>query len=309
MSVWITRFFSLLPPKLPSESRFRMTRPLAKTAISALFSAVYAFAFVYAIAPNSPLNAQDLFPDKALEAAVRWEVFEKRYNSEPIKAEDVKNISQVVARGKGVKSLEGLQHCKSLMKIDLANNEISDLSPIADLKQLQSIDLSGNQIENIAPLAGLKQSQYLQLSKNKIVDLAPIKDLTNLNSLYLNDNQIKSLEHVAALKKLWTLQAAGNPLENTSAVAELRGLKTLNLNGCGLKKVEFLKGIKELSLLMLDKNPIESLDPLVEVCEADTARRFAPFLRLYLDAKVAGDLNSAIERLKKVGVRINPEKR
>ncbi len=77
------------------------------------------------------------------------------------------NISQVIGKGKAIKSLEGLQHCKALMKIDLANNEISDLTPIAELKQLQSIDLSGNQIESLAPLTGLIQSQYLQLSKNK----------------------------------------------------------------------------------------------------------------------------------------------
>ena len=39
-------------------------------------------------------QAQDLFPDKALEASVRREVFEKRYNNDPITLEDVKNISQ-----------------------------------------------------------------------------------------------------------------------------------------------------------------------------------------------------------------------
>ena len=84
---------------------------------------------------------EDLIPDKNLEAAVRREVFEKRYNTDPLTADDVKNISQVVGKGKGIKSLEGLQNCKSLMKIDLEKNEIVDLSPIKDLKLLQSIDL------------------------------------------------------------------------------------------------------------------------------------------------------------------------
>jgi hypothetical protein len=88
--------------------------------------------------------AQDLFPDKGLEAVVRREVFEKRYNSEPLTADDVKNISQVIGKGKGIKSLEGLQHCKALMKLDLENNEIADLTPIKDLKLLQSIDWSGS---------------------------------------------------------------------------------------------------------------------------------------------------------------------
>ncbi len=104
---------------------------------------------------------QDVFPDKALEAVVRKEVFAKRYNTEPITAEDVKNISQVVGKGKGIKSLEGLQHCKSIMQIDLANNEIVDLAPLKDLKLVQLLDLSGNKIESIEPIAGLTNLQYL----------------------------------------------------------------------------------------------------------------------------------------------------
>jgi internalin A len=252
-------------------------------------------------------SAQDVFPDKALEAAVRWEVFEKRYNDQPITADDVKNISQVVGRGKGIKNLEGLQHCKVIMKIDLANNEIADLTPIANLKQVQFLDLSGNKVESIAPVAGLTQMQYFQLSKNQISDLAPIKDMVKMNSLYLNENKIKSVEPVAGLKKLWTLQLGGNPLEALPDLPELKGVETLNLKGCGLKKLDFIKDFKNLRLLMLDENPLETLAPLIESCEADTSRRFAPFLRLYVDAKQIESLGPEIERLRKVGVRINPE--
>lgn len=255
------------------------------------------------------IRAQDLFPDKALEAAVRWEVFEKRFNTEPIKAEDVKNISQVIGKGKGIKSLEGLQHCKALAKIDLANNEISDLNPISELKLLQSIDLSSNKIESIAPIAGLINSQYLQLSKNQIADLSPLKDMKNLNSLYITDNKFKSIDPILGSKKLWTLQVAGNPLESIASLAELKGLKTVNVRNCGLKKIDFVKDLKEISLLMMEQNPIESLNPLVESCEADTGRRFAPFLRLYVDTKLIGEQSEAIDRLKKVGVKINPEVR
>ena len=251
--------------------------------------------------------ASDLIPDKGLEAAIRWEVFEKRYNQEPLVADDLKNISQVIGRGKAIQSLEGIQHCKVLMKIDLANNEIVDLKPIADLKQLQSIDLSGNKIADIAPLSELVSLQYLQLTKNGVEDLSPLSNLKSMNSLYLSENKIKSLAAIAGLKKLWTLQVAKNPIEDASAIQDLPRLKTLNLNESGLKKLDFLKGTKELSLLMLDKNPLESLDPLVEVCSADTAKRFAPFLQLHLDPEVVANQAAAIEKLRESGVRINPE--
>ncbi|MEO1970265.1 MAG: hypothetical protein ABGX07_01850, partial [Pirellulaceae bacterium] len=70
---------------------------------------------------------QDLFPDKNLESVVRREVFAKRDNQEPLTEDDVKNISQVRGRGKGIKSLKGLEKCRSLALIELADNEIADL--------------------------------------------------------------------------------------------------------------------------------------------------------------------------------------
>lgn len=262
---------------------------------------------------STQLQAQDLFPDKGLEAAVRKEVFEKRYNAEPITADDVKNISQVIGKGKGIKSLEGLQHCKSLMKLDLENNEIADLGPIRELKLLQSIDLSGNKIESIEPLSQLLQSQYLQLSKNSISDLAALKEMKNLQSLYLAGNKIKSLEPIANLKKLWTLDVSGSPIENYASISQLKGLTTLNLKSTGLKDLEFVRPLTELKLLIVNDNPIENLVPLAESCEADAKaeRRFAPFLRMYIDAKIESDpaLAPLVQRLKAVGVRINPEKK
>src|SRR5215510_15321515 len=85
-----------------------------------------------------PVMADDLFPDKNLEEAVRQEVFEKRGKKEPLVEADVLNISQVRGKGKKIANLPGLEKCKSLALIELDNNEISDLAPLKDLKQLQS---------------------------------------------------------------------------------------------------------------------------------------------------------------------------
>jgi len=254
--------------------------------------------------------SQDLFPDKGFEAVVRKEVFEKRNNSEPLTAEDVKNVSQIVGKGKGIKSLEGIQHCKALMKIDLENNEISDLTQIQDLKQLQSIDIASNKIVSIIPLAGLVQLQYVHLSKNEIADISPLKDLANLRSIYMADNKIKSLEPLAGIKKAWTLHLAGNPIEDANAIGQMKSVDSINLKGCGLKEIGFVRTLKP-NFLMMAGNPISDFGPLVELVEADAQgdRRFAPFMRLYLDDAVLKDATnaSAFEKIRAAGVRINPE--
>ena len=253
---------------------------------------------------------EDLIPDKNLEAAVRKEVFEKRYNTEPLTADDVKNISQVVGKGKGIKNLEGLQYCKSLMKIDLEKNEIVDLSPIKELKLLQSIDLSSNRIETLEPIAELVKSQYLQLSKNAIVDLGPLAKMSNLRSLYIADNKIKSLEPIVGLKKMWSLDVSGNTIQDAAPLSQLKGLDSINLKGCGVKNIEFVRSLTP-NIMMLNGNPIADFSPLMEVCELDSKaeRRFAPFLRLYLDDTTLKEDShaAAIERLKTAGVKINPK--
>ncbi len=278
---------------------FSPARRIATVLLSLCATAHFPFAF-----------SDELIPDKNLEAVVRKEVFDKRYNTEPLTAEDVKNISQVVGKGKGIKSLEGLQNCKALMKIDLEKNEIVDLSPLKELKHLQYIDVASNKIEKLDPISGLVQSQYLQLSKNSIADLSPLRDMSNLRSLYLSENQIKSLEPVAGLKKVWTLDISGNPIEDTAPIGQMKGLDSINLKGCGIKSLEFVRTLNP-NFLMLTGNANLDLGPLVESCEADVKAegRFAPFLRLYLDdlqLKESSQSN-AIERLKAARVKINPK--
>ena len=255
-------------------------------------------------------QAQDLFPDKALEAAVRREVFEKRYNSDPITADDVKNISQVVAKGKGIKNLEGLQHCKALMKLDLEKNEITELAPIRELKLLQSVDLASNKIQSLEPLSQLTAIQYLHIANNAIEDIGPLRGMIKLQSLYAAGNKIKKLEPIFGLKKLWSMDVSGSPVEDLDGVSELRGLQTINLKGCNIKGLSFFKSMRECRLLILQENPEVDLTALIEACEADAKenRRFAPFLKLYVDESLVGNAekSSWFERLKAVGVRINP---
>ncbi len=256
----------------------------------------------------SLVHADNLFPDKGLEAAVRAEVFEKRYNQEPLTAEDVKNISRVVGRGKAIKSLEGLQHCKEVMLIDFENNEIVDLTPMKDLGLLQSVTLAGNKIKDITPLAGLVKMQLLDISRNEISDLSAIKGMENLRDLWAADNQIKSLEPVKDLKKVWSVDIAGNGLSDLAPVAQLKWLTTLDAQRNAIKDLSPISKLTELDFLLLQKNQIEDLGVLVEMCEKDAKgdRRFAPYLQLYLEGNPLQDKakGEQVEQLKKLGVKV-----
>jgi internalin A len=264
--------------------------------------------------PSMALDA--VFPDPGLEAAVRQEVFAKRYNNEPLTVEDVKNISRVVGKAKKIVSLEGLQHCQAVLEIDLENNAIVDLTQLQDLKNVQSLNLAGNQIESIEPLAGLTKLQYLELSRNRVRAIDAVSQMTNMRSLYISDNQIRTLKPISSMKKVWSLYAARNPLEDLSAIRELKWLETLDLSATGLSDLKTLDGLTEIKRLTLSKNKIETLDPLVVLCETDVAgpKRFASYLRLDIRENPLSETAKAkqLPKLRQLGVRVtldeNPEK-
>jgi internalin A len=251
--------------------------------------------------------AQDLFPDKGLESAVRYEVFAKRYNEEPLTKEDVKNISQIKGKGKEIKSLEGVEHCIAVQLVDLEDNAIEDIAQLSSLKLLQSVNLAGNKIKSIQPLAELEKVQYLELSGNEVTDITPIKKMKNMMSLYLSNNKIEDIQVVTELPKVWSLYLAGNPLKDFGPISKCRRVDTLDLSNCGVTDLSFLKPLTELKRLMLIDNKIEDLTPLVEMAKADEERRFSPFWNIHLKGNPLSDAakESQIKELKEMGARIH----
>ena len=118
-------------------------------------------------------TADDLFPDKNLEAVVRQNVFEKRNKPDPLVEADVVNISDDRRQGKENREPARAGEVQEPRALELENNEIADLAPIKDLKLIQSVNLAKNKIESIAPLAELTGIQYLRIQDNQIADLSP----------------------------------------------------------------------------------------------------------------------------------------
>jgi hypothetical protein len=137
-----------------------MIRLTVKTSTILLLAALATFS------QAAPAGAA-LFNDPNLEAVVRKLVFAKKNNTEPLNAEDVKDISTINGKGQNINDLTGIEQCKSLASLDLADNAIGDLTPLAGLKNLQSLNLSLNLISDVSPLAGLAKLQYLHLADNQ----------------------------------------------------------------------------------------------------------------------------------------------
>ncbi|MDE0088821.1 MAG: leucine-rich repeat domain-containing protein [Candidatus Poribacteria bacterium] len=203
--------------------------------------------YYYSVCVESPLNESDNcsadveitvqspvnIPDLNLRA-----VIEKELSKNPgatITATDMQTITGLNAKGKSIEKLTGLEFAINLEKLDLSNNQISDVSPLAGLTKLEELDLSDNSNakgKSITNLTGLELAinlEKLDLSNNQISDLTPLKDLKNLEELDLSDNKILDVNPLANLTELKELDLDNNSISDMSALAGLKNL-TLHFN-------------------------------------------------------------------------------
>ena len=106
-----------------------------------------------------------------------------------------------------------------LTELDLAERDISDISPLAGLINLEDLNLNDNNISDISPLAGLTNLERLYLGANKISDISALAGLSNLEWLdldYNNISDISALVENSGLSDGGTVDLSGNPLSATS---------------------------------------------------------------------------------------------
>lgn len=237
--------------------------------------------------------------DKNLEAAIRAVLQEPKA---PLTETNLLNVYVLEAASKGIANLQGLDKCKNLALLKLTNNQVADLSPLKELVNLQSLDLANNKITDIGPLARLTKLQYLELSNNQVQNVTPLSKLTALSALYLSNNKVADIKPLGELTKLSSLSLGKNQVKDISALATVNRLTTLDLNDNQIEDIRPLMKQTELSLLMLERNKISDLSPLTQMAKADAAgaKRFAPYLRLYLKGNP-----SPLDELKKIGVRVD----
>lgn len=146
---------------------------------------------------------------------------------------------------RGIKTLAGLENAINLEKLDLAENEISDLSPISKLTKLTKLSLFRNRISDLKPISELTNLEYLDLYANKLVDISPLEKLVNLKHLDLHNNNdqtgdsvhptvsggIKDISVVKNLTKLELLSLGSNNISDISAIKNLDNIKDLVLGG------------------------------------------------------------------------------
>ena len=164
-----------------------------------------------------------------------------------------------------IRDLNGLQYFDNLEELDIANNEITDLSPIFGLRNLKKLDASGQYISNLGALASLGELTELQLADNELTTLSSLKKLTKLERLDVSGNEILVFGTAGTLQNLQYLNMADNPMKETdlSGISGLARLKELNISGCGIASLNGIS-MESLSVLNVSNNKINSIETLAK---------------------------------------------
>ena len=200
-------------------------------------------------------------PDAELRAAVLEELGKAADGT--ISRAEMVGLTFLLAPGRGISSLVGLECATALEQLYLGHSQISDISPLSGLTALERLYLDNNQISDISPLSGLTALELLGLGQNQISDISPLSGLTALQSLNLGQNSISDASPLSGLTALEWLNLSQNSISDASPLSGLTALEWLNLSQNSISDASPLSGLTALEWLSLDNNQISNIRPLV----------------------------------------------
>ena len=216
------------------------------------------------IGDNADDDVADLSPfrDPALRAAVEKALGKQA--GAPITANDMASLTQLQARGLGVRDLTGLELATGLERLDFERNRIDDLAPLSGLASLQGLNLSDNPVSDISWLRGLAGVRHLYLNNTRAEysDVRTLPYFHALQSLGLDGMGIQDLSGLQGLPDLRSLGLGGNRFSDASPLAVITSLRGLNLRDNDIFDVSALAALLDLDWLRLDGNRITDASPL-----------------------------------------------
>ena len=226
-------------------------------------------------------------PDPNLRAAIA-EALGKNPNAQ-ITVEEMERLGpDLDARNRSIRDLTGLQFATNLIRLNLRDNQISDLSPLAGLINLRELRLDHNftgisdlsplagliNLEildfsfdtvsdlSLLPLAGMTRLKYLHFTDCNVSDLSSLAGLVNLESLGFNRNNVSDLSPLAGLVNLKFIGTWGHAISDLSALAGLTKLEEINFCGGNISDISPLAGLTGLKELYIAGEKVSDISPL-----------------------------------------------
>lgn len=111
----------------------------------------------------------------------------------------LEDMDELELANRRMDSLEGITHCRHLVRLNLSGNVLTNTEGIEALAYLEELYIPDNAIGYIDALSHLSQLRVLDLSGNQVDDITPLFELEHLEFVNLKGNPVPALQ-VNALK-------------------------------------------------------------------------------------------------------------
>ena len=231
-------------------------------------------------------------PDPNLRQAVRDTL--SLPDAVTLTQDEMLGLVRFEAKHAEIRDLIGLEYAKNLKTLDLAVNEISDISPLSTLTELGFLTLRNNPITNLSSLSNLTKLTYINLAGIKVSDISVLANLTELRSARLSHMGLRDITPLGKLVNLIYLNIASNQIEDISLLAHLTQLEELYISDNWILDCTPLEG---LSLTQLERD-----DFCGDVAYGQVVEMPDPNLRQAIRATLGLPDEAALTREKMLGL-------
>ncbi|KYQ47295.1 Leucine-rich repeat and guanylate kinase domain-containing protein, partial [Trachymyrmex zeteki] len=139
-------------------------------------------------------------------------------------------LSKCVLKNRSLTDITMLRYHRHLQYINVANNNISCLSPLSGLPYLMYLNISHNKIEHVSNFTPPWYLTYVNLSYNHLTDIGDLSGCWSIVRLNLSHNILESISGLENLKHLQYLNLSYNLIERVENLDDLN-IRELNLEG------------------------------------------------------------------------------
>jgi len=171
-----------------------------------------------------------------------------------ISIEEASVVKEIICPNQSITSLKGIEYFTSLTKLDVSNNNLSNLD-VSKNTQLSELNCDNNQLSNLDVTKNTQLSE-LNCDNNQLSNLDVTKN-TQLSELNCDNNQLANLD-VTTNTQLSELNCDNNQLSNLDVTKNTQ-LSELNCDNNQLSNLDVTTN-KQLTELSFDNNQLSSID-------------------------------------------------
>ena len=150
-------------------------------------------------------------------------------------------------------------------ELDLSGYRLNDLALLADQTQLIKLNLNDNLIQDVSPLESLSELRFLEFARNQVRNIEALANLGKLIQIGLSQNKISSLDSLKNLRDLRVIQASRNEITEIPSFASTK-LTHLSLASNAINNLDNLSSSTSLTHLNIQANPdVSDLAPIAQL--------------------------------------------